>query len=154
MSSDGFIRISNTPSGKAALTEFLNSLKVGRESFRYFLNRPIDVIQTHETTLLLRVSDKIVAYGHLEQEDDKLWLGIAVGDAFVGQGWGKVMMDELISEAASRKFQAIFLRVDIDNLAGIRLYQKMGFHIVEEEDVTGSLLMNRPITTDDLSNNE
>ena len=144
-----FIRVLDAPGGKADLAKFLTRLESGLAAFRYFVNRPIDVIESHEVTLILKCGTDIVAYGHLEEEDGRLWLGIAVADDSVGQGWGHVMMRELIAKARASSFNKISLRVDLENDAGIGLYKKMGFEVVDERSESSSVLMEKHITDDD-----
>jgi len=143
-----FVRVSDVPNGMADLAKFVKSLENGGKQFRYFQKRPIQIVKSHEITLLLKTKGDTVAYGHLEKEDDRLWLGIAVADACVGQGWGKKMMRELIAEANALSVDKISLRVDIDNEGGIRLYKNMGFEIIDEEERGTSFLMERRIESD------
>lgn len=138
----------------ALLAKFLRDLQEGSKAFRYFDKRPLEVIEAHEVTLLLKVGGKVVAYGHLELEDARVWLGIAVADDCVGCGWGTAMMDRLIRESASLPQNAVYLRVDKDNDSGIGLYQKIGFDIVEEEGEHNSLLMTKIVVTNNTGNNE
>lgn len=67
-------------------------LKDGGESllhFRYFKNRPLDVLDHHLVTLLLIDAGRPVCYGHLDKEGEKVWLGIAALETEIGKGWGK-----------------------------------------------------------------
>lgn len=114
------------------LQEFLNTAGTALETFRYYNKRPLSVTDSHLCTLLLLSDDRPVAYGHLDPEKEKIWLGIAVADAFQGRGLGKKMMDLLIAKARGKKCSGLFLSVDKQNTTAISLYQRFGFTIVQE----------------------
>ncbi len=142
-----FIPITNTPESLDILSSFLDNLKVGSKNFRYFQSRSLQVIEKHEVTLLLKHESNIVAYGHLEEEGDELWLGIAVSDGHIGLGWGLTMMRQLEKEAIDRGLRVISLRVDIDNYAAQRLYLKMGYSVNVEKSNQASYLMEKHMPT-------
>jgi GNAT superfamily N-acetyltransferase len=116
------------------LQQFLNTAGSSLETFRYYNKRPLSVTANHFCTLLLLSDDRPVAYGHLDPEKEKVWLGIAVVDAFKGRGLGKKIMDLLIAKAREKKCPGIFLSVDKQNTQAIRLYQHYGFTIVQDLD--------------------
>ncbi|NQV76688.1 MAG: GNAT family N-acetyltransferase [Bacteroidetes bacterium] len=128
---------------KADLLGLLTCLESGQTQFRYFANRSLEVVKTHKKTILLKDDEGTIAYGHLEVEGRRLWLGIAVVDDRVGQGWGKFMMQKLLSEAEVFDFDRVSLRVDNENLAAINLYKGLGFAVVLESGQSSSLLMEK-----------
>ena len=81
------------------------------------------MIRNHIYTCLYYLDDECVGYGHLDKEDDKIWLGILVSDSKKGKKIGDEIMDDLISKTNSD----ISLSVDIDNLPAYKLYEKKGF---------------------------
>lgn len=95
--------------------------------------------------MLLESGADIVAYGHLEHEGERLWLGVAVADGFTGRGWGELMVRELISTAREGSFRSISLSVDADNYAAISLYQKLGFVTIETIKSGTVLLMEKEL---------
>ncbi len=97
------------------------------EKFRYFQSRPLEIINNHVATFIIRHESKSIAYGHLDKEDEIIWLGIAIAENFHGQGLGKLMMTHLLAFARIQKISKIKLAVDLDNMAAIPLYQKFGF---------------------------
>ncbi len=86
------------------------------------------------TVLMLNDEKSPVAYGHLEREDGKTWLGVAVTEREQGKGLGKAMMDYLIDYAKSRNEKEITLTVDRQNGGAIQLYENVGFVRVSETD--------------------
>ena len=102
---------------------FIKKNPEGCKSFRYFSKRPYNVIRNHIYTCLYYLDDECVGYGHLDKEDDKIWLGILVSDSKKGKKIGDEIMDDLISKTNSD----ISLSVDVDNLPAYKLYEKKGF---------------------------
>jgi GNAT superfamily N-acetyltransferase len=114
------------------LKHFIQSSGDSLKTFRYYEKRDFKIISNHILTVLLFFNNKPIAYGHLEKEDDKIWLGIMVSESEKGKGFGKVIMSYLISYCKENKFSNIFLTVDKNNLNAIYLYQKFDFKIVSE----------------------
>jgi GNAT superfamily N-acetyltransferase len=114
------------------LKNFIQSSGDSLKTFRYYEKRDFKIISNHILTALLFFNNKPIAYGHLEKEDDKMWLGIMVSESEKGKGFGKVIMSYLISYCKENKFSNIFLTVDKNNLNAIYLYQKFDFKIVSE----------------------
>ncbi len=71
--------------------------------------------------------DAPVAYGHLDPEGGKIWLGVAVSSHMRGKGVGKMVMRDLISFARKNELLPISLSVDVDNIPARTLYESMGF---------------------------
>jgi len=97
------------------------------EKFRYFQSRPLEIIDNHVATFVIYHAEQSIAYGHLDKEDDIIWLGIAIAEPFQGNGVGTLMMNHLLTFARIEKIPTIKLAVDRDNAAAIPLYQKFGF---------------------------
>jgi ribosomal protein S18 acetylase RimI-like enzyme len=104
------------------------------QKFRYFNSRPLDCIQNHICTYILSDNEIPVAYGHLDKEDNTTWLGIAVIANAKGKGYGKQMMQKLITSAKEQNIAIIKLSVDNDNLNAITLYKNFGFKLLEEKN--------------------
>lgn len=141
-----FLNLLDSEDWKADLRELLSCLESGQTKFRYFTNRPLEVVKTHEKTILLKDEEGTIAYGHLECEGGRLWLGIAVVDVRIGKGWGRFMLQKLLSEAEMLNFKVVSLRVDNDNLAAINLYKEFGFAVVPEPTHGSSLLMEKVLS--------
>lgn len=110
----------NTPPSLSDLSKFFEVNK--SDSFRYFDKRDFSVIENHKYTCLYTLNGNCIGYGHIDQEDDKDWLGIFISENYRGRGLGKIIMYDLIS-----KSDIIYLSVDSDNDNAINLYKKMGF---------------------------
>jgi GNAT superfamily N-acetyltransferase len=121
------------------LTVFLNTAGTSLNNFRYFNKRDIYVIQNHLITYLLYHHGDPIGYGHLDLEDNIVWLGIAVIEAKKGMGFGTILMNYLISSANNQNITLLRLSVDINNFAAIQLYKKFGFF--EETRITDSVLL-------------
>lgn len=109
---------------------FFDSNSVNQEKFRYFKKRNFDVIKNHIKTILLINENKTIGYGHLDSENDNIWLGIIVCDECKGLGYGSLIMDKLIDNFN----KDIILSVDKDNISAMNLYIKKGFYFLSEHE--------------------
>jgi len=117
-----------TSQNRALVSTFLESAGADTlEKFRYFNTRPLEMLDNHVATFIIRHELASVAYGHLDKEDDTIWLGIAIASPFHGKGLGRLMMHHLLTYARLQKIPKIKLAVDRDNPAAIALYKKYGF---------------------------
>ena len=120
-------KISITPSNSFLITDFLSRAGASLNSFRYFAKRPIEVINNHVCTLVFIKNNEPVCYGHLDKENDTVWLGVAVSENERGKGLGKKMMNDLIQIAKEKNISSVHLTVDISNKSAIKLYENFGF---------------------------
>lgn len=109
------------------LSQFLLSAGSSLNTFRYFQNRPLSIIENHLITCLLVIENQPVGYGHLDKDADTVWLGIAVSEGFKGKGLGKLIMNFLISAARDKRLSKVKLTVDENNTSAISLYESFGF---------------------------
>ena len=123
---------------------FCGSAGKSLETFRYFNSRPFTIISNNLVTYVLTHDDKEVAYGHLDVEEGHTWLGICVGEKYLGQGYGKEMIHELLTYADLKGASPILLSVDKDNLSAISLYNKVGF--VTTKTTESVYYMRREVT--------
>ena len=123
-----FLQINNE--NVERLYEFIKEMGSSSKSFRYFSTRePRKVINNHVTTFLL-IDDVAVGYGHLDKEDDKVWLGICVSEKYQGKGYGKKIMNKLVDSYNGD----IYLSVDDYNNVAISLYEAYGFKKVSHKN--------------------
>ena len=117
------------------LLKFISVIGSSGSSFRYFNSRSAEVICNHVATLIGTDDAGIpVCYGHLDRENDTVWLGICVSEGHTGQGLGKEMMTALVNAGDEAGISEIKLSVDKDNLPAIRLYEKNGFRFISGND--------------------
>ena len=111
---------------------FLENAGNSLESFRYFDKRPVSIISKHLITCLLLDNERPIGYGHLDREEDKIWLGIALKETEFSKGYGKVIMSFLFNYAIESGIAEIHLSVDKDNYAALNLYKGFDFKVVAE----------------------
>ncbi|MHA8087408.1 N-acetyltransferase family protein [Aquirufa sp. Wall-65K1] len=121
------------------LNQFLSNAGSSLQTFRYFQKRSINTIQNHLITYVLKENEQVIGYGHLEREDNKVWLGISLIESAKGKGFGLMMMNSLIEAARKMDIPLLYLSVDKINLAAINLYKKVGF--TEHEDLNEHVLL-------------
>lgn len=124
------------------LKQFIATVGDSIKTFRYFDKRPIEVLDNHKLTLLAFMGEKPIGYGHLDYEGGRTWLGIAMIEGYTGKGFGKKIMDYLLTYADESNLSEIHLSVDKENKAAVSLYNKLNFEVVKELN-DSVLLMKR-----------
>lgn len=124
------------------LKQFIATVGNSINTFRYFDKRPIEVLDNHKLTLLAFMGEKPIGYGHLDYEGGRTWLGIAMIEGYTGKGFGKKIMDYLLTYADESNLSEIHLSVDKENKAAVSLYNKLNFEVVKELN-DSVLLMKR-----------
>jgi len=113
-----------------SLKKFISSNPKGCEKFRYYLNRDFSVLNNHIFTCLYYKDDELIGYGHLDEENGKIWLGIMVSDNKKSKGYGNLIIDDLLQQTN----EPIYLSVDNDNEIAYHLYKKKNFNTLEENN--------------------
>jgi len=121
------------------VNQFLKNAGSSLQTFRYFQKRNIDSVHNHLVTYVLKERDQVIGYGHLENEDNRVWLGISLIESAKGKGFGLFMMNSLVESAKKMQIPTLYLSVDKINFAAINLYKKVGFW--ESEDLNEHVLM-------------
>lgn len=114
------------------LYSFIKDMGESSKSFRYYESRdPRNAIKNHLHTLLFLKKEEIIGYGHLDLDplDNKLWLGICINYKYCGMGYGKTIMDKLIS----LQDRDLYLTVDNTNDSAYHLYLKYKFRVVKSD---------------------
>jgi perosamine synthetase len=102
---------------------FLSRATHGEQTtFRYFMTRPVSIIESHTKTLLLTLNHIPIGYAHI---DDR-WVGLCLLQEAQGCGYGTVLLNSLCSYADSNNL-SLRLTVDASNIYAKQLYTKMGF---------------------------
>ena len=133
----------NSPVFKSRLKKFIDSELNSENSFRYYNNRDINIINAHILTCIFFNYENNIAYGHLDLENNNVWLGIFVSKKYKGIGFGKKMMDYLLSYSKEKKIKSINLSVDSNNYIAYNLYLKCGFKKIKTKD--SKIFMNRKL---------
>jgi ribosomal protein S18 acetylase RimI-like enzyme len=121
------IRINELRDAHEIIRKFLSLAGKSLDSFRYYKNRDISVLNNHILTAIGMDEDRNpVSYGHLDQENNIVWLGICVIFNEIGKGYGNSMMKFLIDYAKGHNIKKINLSVDVTNKA-FHLYERYGF---------------------------
>jgi len=107
---------------------FLKSAGKSLLTFRYFQTRPTSVISGHLVTLVGVEGADVIAYGHLDPEGGKTWLGVCVSEEWRGKGKGREIVSSLL-EFGDRGGIVISLAVDNDNIPAVKLYEAIGFEL-------------------------
>ncbi len=124
------------------LSKFIKTAGSSLKTFRYFEKRDLIVVNNHLITVLLSVDKKYVAYGHIDRDKNKYWLGIMVQEGEIGRGWGNLMMGYLVKYCDQNNIKSLLLSVDKVNHNAIKLYSKFDF--IKFSDISEkSILMVR-----------
>lgn len=114
---------------------FLTGAGTSLNTFRYFNTRSLDVIKNHIYTIVLLSELNVpIGYGHLDVENDIVWLGMAISESHTGKGLGKLVLNNLIEHASDQKIESIKLSVDNDNIGARSLYEKFNFKLLERKE--------------------
>jgi RimJ/RimL family protein N-acetyltransferase len=130
------------------LKSFLRTAKSSLESFRYYDSRELAVIQNHIITTVLLRNNEPVGYGHLDQEGDCVWLGIAVSEGFQQLGYGTEIMRFLTGHADKHGILNLHLSVDKENTSAIKLYRKFGFFETGKQNERSIFMIRKTGMTD------
>ena len=112
---------------KSLIDDFCRLAGSSLKTFRYFESRSVDIIKDHLVTYAMIVDDIPIGYGHLDFEDNTVWLAVCIIEGYTGHGYGKKMMDALISYALKSAITEINLSVDKENIPAVTMYNNMGF---------------------------
>ena len=119
------------------LFEFIEIMGSSKKNFRYFDKRkPEDAIKNHIVTLILtdknhKKNSSPLAYGHLDFDSEKVWLGICVIEDFLGKGYADFLMKKLLNSYEGK----IFLSVDKENTRAIGFYERHLFKNILLDDI-------------------
>lgn len=103
----------------------------------FFKTKISDISQMNNgLCLVIEKNDQIIGHAFLEPHklavtSHVVFLTIAIHEGYQGNGWGKILMNNLIEWARSNdKIEKFELQVRSSNLHAIKLYESLGF--VEE----------------------
>lgn len=119
------------------LYDFLkNELPV---TFRYFSNRTVEAIKNHVITIIYRLDNKSIGYGHIDLEENIQWLGCCVLPTYQSMGIGTKILQYLINmyntlPCNTLPCNTLQLSVDKNNTRAYSLYIKCEFKVIKEYD--------------------
>ncbi len=129
--------------------EYSNCSEIwNKQKFQYTENMNKEQIKTgNRDVFILTVEDQYIAmcdlvYNKPEYEtvpDKRLYLSrLVVKKNYRGEGYGKAILQYILSIAKEKEYSEIVLGVDCDNTVALNLYKKLGFSIYElDEDKDG-----------------
>lgn len=89
------------------------------------------VVRAGCTILLLSDGDEPIAVARLALAGDGAYLSsIGVRPAWRGRGFGALVTALAVAEAVAAACQLVHLAVDVDNMAALRLYERLGFEAI------------------------
>jgi GNAT superfamily N-acetyltransferase len=111
---------------REVIERFLAHAGSSLSTFRYFRTRPTSIISNHLITLVGKEGNDVVAYGHLDPDGGKTWLGVCVADEWKGEGRGTAIVAALLEEADKNGID-VSLTVDEGNARARSIYERLGF---------------------------
>lgn len=127
---------------KDLVLKFHEAAGASLETFRYFDSRSFEVIENHLVTYVMVMKNAVIGYGHLDIEDDKVWLGVCIIEGHTGTGYGRKMMEALISKARRSSVEEINLSVDKENNPAVTMYGMLGFEVTNENEKVYFMKLN------------
>ncbi len=105
----------------------------------------------HMYFLVVTTNEKVIGYigTYIIYEEAEL-LNFVIHEEYQRKGYGQKLLNQVITEAKSRKAEYLTLEVRVDNTKGINFYQKNGFKIVSTRkkyyfDGTDAYIMQKEI---------
>jgi ribosomal protein S18 acetylase RimI-like enzyme len=132
-----------TADESAGLESFVASLGEELRTFRYFKSRPFDVLRNHVFTCLIIHENNMIGYGHLDEEDGVVWMGLLIKKEFQGKGLASHLIGLFILKGKELGLKHIQLTVDADRPLAIKLYERFGFKEIARGK--SNLIMRRKI---------
>lgn len=105
-------------------------------TFTYFGKRGYEVIKNHLLTNLLYVNNQPAGYSHLDKDGEKIWFGICIAEKHKGKKLGEKLIIHTLEQASENKIKNVLLSVYKNNLPAIRLYEKIGFKVYTENELS------------------
>jgi hypothetical protein len=78
-------------------------------TFRYFTKRDSTIIKNHILTLVLMTENKPIGYAHIDNENNKYWLGICIIDEYQNKGYGKILINYILNDENVKKNDIFFI---------------------------------------------
>ena len=93
-------------------------------------NMLIDSMDNGCIMVVVELNEQIVGYAGVYPNGDIT--NVAVLKEYRGNGYGKLLVKELIKQASLNKIDKLFLEVRVSNLVAIKLYENCGFKCISQ----------------------
>ena len=110
------------------LPEIARYIAIGEQYFNY--------VTGHETVYFYKIFDENALIGtiHLETQKDTLYLSVVVFSQHQNTGYGTKILTDIQKDVFGLGYKRIEVSIDETNIASIRLFEKVGFAFVSQED--------------------
>ena len=110
------------------LPEIARYIAIGEQYFDY--------VTGNETVYFYKVFDENALIGtiHLETQKDTLYLSVVVFPQYQNSGYGTKILTDIQKDVFGLGYKRIEVSIDETNIASIRLFEKVGFSFVSQED--------------------
>ena len=95
-----------------------------------------DYVTGHETVYFYKIFDENALIGtiHLELQEDTMFLSVVVFPQHQNAGYGTKILTDIQKDVFGLGYKRIEVSIDETNIASIRLFEKVGFTFVSQED--------------------
>lgn len=110
------------------LPEIARYIAIGEQYFNY--------VTGHETVYFYKIFDENALIGtiHLETQKDTLYLSVVVFSQHQNTGYGTKILTDIQKDVFGLGYKRIEVSIDETNIASIRLFEKVGFAFMSQED--------------------
>ena len=110
------------------LPEIARYIAIGEQYFDY--------VTGNETVYFYKVFDENALIGtiHLETQGDTMFLSVVVFPQYQNAGCGTKILTDIQKDVFGLGYKRIEVSIDETNIASIRLFEKVGFAFVSQED--------------------
>ncbi|MGL6185032.1 MAG: GNAT family N-acetyltransferase [Clostridium chrysemydis] len=124
---------------EACTWKYRGKYKVYNMSYREALMKKysIGIKESREKEFIgYKLKDNLIGYGRIREYNNECYIGIGIKPSLCGKGYGKIIMDDLITKAKERyKDKEIVVEVRDFNKRAIKCYEKLGFRIIDVYEI-------------------
>lgn len=116
----GKYKVYNMPYREALMKKYAIGIKESRE--KQFIG--------------YKLKGNLIGYGRIREYNNECYIGIGIRPSLCGKGYGKFVMNDLITKAKERyKDKDIVVEVRYFNKRALKCYEKLGFRIVDVYEI-------------------
>jgi len=111
--------------------EFKQILKIDKESFDYYYDRAkMSAAFDYYDHIFVRSKNKIVSFLLYKVEKEKVFIRrIAVAAALRQKGYGKKMVEKIVTIAQKSKKKKVYAFSRVSNIKGVKFFKSLNFEI-------------------------